>query len=150
MILTDVPAVVAVAGTATPIVGGKKVSAEDPDKKRAREKVRLMKEQARQKIAQKEEEAAIAKSSPSSTNQQKHSLDINSDLKRSSAERAEQLTPAEQKEHDREMIEKYRDTDKTKWEILENRAMSPVIMMEGERKYGHKQGLSVGIVLDSA
>ena len=48
---------------------------------------------------------------------------------------------------DQELIEKFKEKDKSKWEVVNGKRMSPIVV-EGHR--GHKPGMSVGIVLDMA
>lgn len=72
---------------------------------------------------------------------------------RARARRAESQSreQREQAEKDQERIAGYResqgDEERARWEILEKRAMSP-LLVEGHR--GHKPGVSVNIVLESA
>ena len=49
---------------------------------------------------------------------------------------------------DKDLIEKFKDKDKSKWDVVESKRMSPVVVIQGER--GHKPGASVGVVLDMA
>lgn len=103
---------------------------EDPDKVKAREKIKLLKEQAREKIASEANAVDTTRAA-------------------SAMSRTEDNLPKKRdSEIDRQMIAQYKETDTTKWEIFEKRAMSPVLMEE--KRYGHKLGLSVGVVLDSA
>ncbi|ETN42874.1 uncharacterized protein HMPREF1541_02032 [Cyphellophora europaea CBS 101466] len=57
----------------------------------------------------------------------------------------------EQEAKDKERIGSYRDSqgedEKARWEILEKRAMSP-LLVEGQR--GHKPGVSVNVILETA
>ncbi len=132
VVITDLPAVITTAGTATPATHVKspappRPAPEDPDKSKAREKIKALKAKAREKIAK---DAEIAEKRTSHLSDEANEASKDRDSK------------------ERQMIEKYKEKDKTKWEILERRAFSPIVMEE--KRYGHKQGLSVGIVLDSA
>ena len=122
VVITDLPVVLSTAGTATP--APTRSPPEDPVKEKAREKIKALKEQAREKIANDAEKA---------------------EKKRASAD----SEVVRDREKEKRIIEEYKEKDKRKWEIMEKRALSPV-MTEGDRRYGHKQGLSVGIVLESA
>ena len=130
IVITDSPALGSTAGTATSLTGPPPLAhpaPEDPDKSKAREKIKALKAKAREKIANDADEAE-KRASHVSTDNRGAELDRDRDSK------------------ERQMIENYKEKDKTKWEILEKRSFSPIVMEE--KRYGHKQGLSVGVVLD--
>lgn len=129
IVITDLPAVGSTAGTATPLTRPPQLAQpapEDPDKSKAREKIKALKAKAREKIANDADEA------------EKRASHISTDNGGAGRDRDSK---------ERQMIEKYKEKDKTKWEIFEKRSFSPIVMEE--KRYGHKQGLSVGVVLDS-
>ncbi|EHY59056.1 hypothetical protein HRR83_001675 [Exophiala dermatitidis] len=118
--------------------GGGEQSQSDSDREKEKEKERA-RQQLEKQVAMREKEKAKEKEKERDREPQQQVLAIRKKVSESddNVNGLEQLEPPRQ----------WEILDKSRWEILEKKAYSPVVVQQADR--GHRPGLSVGLVVES-